>query len=333
MELGNIKLLLVRSDWDIKDYTGAIAMRLGIGRFSYKIPPGLYGLGNPSDGDPIFITANYKYTFDILRKDLKGIDCYILVINTEGINVWCAAGKGTFSTREIIYRISKMGIKKNLKKSKIILPQLGAPSVEPHVIKKMIGVSVIYGPIRSSDIKEFLKNDMKATSEMRKVTFSFYERMILTPLEFISGMKICIVLGAFIALLLAFKGLLRGQDFWNIMIPSLIGITSGSVVFPAVIPFIPLKSFSAGGGILGAIGLSIYWLISGKSIYLGSAFFTAGYFILLIVIASYISFNFTGCTSFTSPSGVKHEAKYFKIFSRILALVSLALMGFGIGGI
>ena len=82
--------------------------RWGIRRMSYRVLPGLYAVGNPDGGSPVFVTANYKMSFDRLRRQLKGIDGWIMVLNTNGINVWCAAGKGTFATAEVVNRISRV---------------------------------------------------------------------------------------------------------------------------------------------------------------------------------------------------------------------------------
>ncbi len=84
------------------DHWGTIKARLGIGRMNYSIIPGLYALGNPDDNSPVLVTANYKMSFDRLREALPDRNVWILVLDTRGINVWCAAGKGTFGTEELV---------------------------------------------------------------------------------------------------------------------------------------------------------------------------------------------------------------------------------------
>ena len=64
----------------------------------FAVDPGLYALRNPGEQAPVLVTANYKMSFDRLRQALPGRDAWILVLDTNGINVWCAAGKGTFAT-------------------------------------------------------------------------------------------------------------------------------------------------------------------------------------------------------------------------------------------
>lgn len=87
------------------DRLGAWKARWGIGRMNYRVEPGLYRLGKPDRRSPVFVSANYKMSFDILRSSLAGRDCWILVLDTKGINVWCAAGKGTFGPMELMGRI------------------------------------------------------------------------------------------------------------------------------------------------------------------------------------------------------------------------------------
>ena len=94
------------------DKLGSCKVRWGFSRISYRIRPGLYAVGYTSDRSMILVTANYKMSFDILRSQLIGINAWILVLDTRGVNVWCAAGKGTFGNDEIVNRIKAVQLKK-----------------------------------------------------------------------------------------------------------------------------------------------------------------------------------------------------------------------------
>jgi len=97
--VARISSTLVRADrW------GSIKARWGVGRMRYIIEPGLYALGSPDEHAPILVTGNYKMSFDQLREALSGRHAWLLVLDTKGINVWCAAGKGTFGTEELVRR-------------------------------------------------------------------------------------------------------------------------------------------------------------------------------------------------------------------------------------
>src|SRR5512143_3827985 len=81
------------SDWSNADRWGMIKSRIGAFRMNYFVAPGLYAIGDPTSNSDVFVTANYKLTFDILRCELKGMNVWLLVLDTKSINVWCAAGK------------------------------------------------------------------------------------------------------------------------------------------------------------------------------------------------------------------------------------------------
>jgi hypothetical protein len=81
----------VSSDLTPADRWGAVTARWGVGRMHFTVDPGLCALGNPHEESPVLATANYKMSFDALRRALPGLDGWILVLDTRGINVWCAA--------------------------------------------------------------------------------------------------------------------------------------------------------------------------------------------------------------------------------------------------
>jgi hypothetical protein len=196
------KIRKVKTQLELQDTLGSIRVRLGIKRDNYKISPGLYAVGNPDHKAHVLVTANYKLTFDSLRKELTGQNLWILVLDTRGINVWCAAGKGTFGTEELILRINLVQLQKIISHKTIILPQLGAPGVNAHEITKNTGFKVVYGPVRAADIPRFLNNNLKAVKEMRKVTFTLKDRLTVIPVELKMALKLFPI---FFALLFIFN--------------------------------------------------------------------------------------------------------------------------------
>ncbi len=156
---------------------------------NYKINPGIYAVGTPDKNSPVLVTANYKLTFDALRKELTDLDAWILVLDTKGINVWCTAGKGTFGTKELVNRISKTRLHEIVEHRTLILPQLGAPGVRAHEVTKQTGFRVIYGTVRAKNIKAFINSGMKATDEMRTVKSNVIDRLVLTPMELVGDIQ------------------------------------------------------------------------------------------------------------------------------------------------
>ena len=147
----------------------------------------------PDDRSPVLVTANYKMSFDKLREALPGRNMWILVLDTQGINVWCAAGKGTFGTTELVNRIESTGLAQVVSHRELILPQLAGPGVAAHEVKRRSGFKVIYGPIRANDLPTFLDAGLKATPEMRLKTFTTRETIALIPLELVAALKVGLI--------------------------------------------------------------------------------------------------------------------------------------------
>lgn len=275
--------------------------RMGYKRSQHCVEPGLYGIGNPTPESPVFVTANYTLSFDALRSNLEGVDAYILVLDTKGINVWCAAGKKTFSTEEIVMRVNATQLKKVVNRHVLILPQLGAPGVSAHEVKQRTGFKVEYGPVRAADLPEYLKTH-QATPAMRQVNFPLRDRLVLIPVDFVR-------------LLLPF--LLAGLVFYFFLgglLPFLAVLTvlfTAGVLFPVLLPWLPSHNFSTKGFFLGFLTAlpfvaSVFfqhpdwtWLHQ-----VGQAL---GYLLAMPAAVAYITLNFTGSTTFTSKTGVRRE--------------------------
>lgn len=321
---------VVDTNLTLKDKLGTLRVRFGINRYNYLIVPGLYAVGKPDKDSKVLVTANYKLTFDVLRKNLKGLDLWILVIDTKGINVWCAAGKGTFGNYEILKVINKVKLKEVIAHNTIILPQLGAPGTAAGVIGKA-GFKVVYGPVRAEDIPEFLSNGMVKTEEMSQVNFNFVDRLVLTPMEFIPDLKYVI---PFLPLLLIFNVFLFG--FNNPIrvleitllnyIPFLAAHFTGSVIVPLLLPYIPFNAFSLKGLTLSII-LCIFLFIN-SSIFLvqDSIIVKASYMLFIMFITSYTALQFTGSSTYTSFSGTTKETVYSIIAGGAACIIGIILL-------
>jgi hypothetical protein len=313
---------LIETTLAVRDIAGSWKARWGINRLNYTVTPGLYGVGNPDAGSPVLVTANYKMTFDRLRKELGGLDAWVLVLDTYGINVWCAAGKRTFGTDELVKRIDLAGLNKLVSHSTLILPQLGAPGVAAHEVKKRTGFKVVYGPVRARDIKEFLKAGMKATKKMRTVSFGFMDRLILTPIE-LTGMWKPVVLIMACLFIAHVTGLLPVT--FSALYPFIGALLAGAVVAPALLPWIPGPAFSWKGWLVG-VGWTMVVLALQRSFFqpLGTLNALALLF-LLPAISAFLTLNFTGASTYTSLSGVKREMRVAVPATVVLASVGIGL--------
>jgi uncharacterized membrane protein len=293
---------------DIKSTSGDITLanrwdhflaRVGVKRNEHLIEPGLYSLGKPTKDSPVFVSANYTLSFDALRSSLAGIDGYILVLDTRGINVWCAAGKGTFGTDELVHRIEATRLHDVISHCLLIVPQLGATGVAAHNVKKRSGFKVEFGPVRAADLPEYLKTH-QATEKMRRVHFTLLDRMVLIPVELKQVMPVLIamiflsLIGGYMAAAAAFTTIL-----------------TGIVLFPILLPWIPTRDFSTKGFIIGGLmalpfALNAFYGMIGETLWLRSGW-ALTYMLTMPSITAFLALNFTGSTTFTSVTGVKRE--------------------------
>lgn len=294
----------VSSEFGFADRLGAWKARWGIGRMSYLVPAGLYAVGNPGPEDAVVVTANYKMSYDIVRRELAGHNVWLLVLETHGINVWCAAGKGTFGTDELVRRIAVSGLADVVSHRRLILPILGAPGVAAHDVRKQAGFTVHYAAVRAADLPEYLGNGMKTTPPMRELTFTFRERLALVPIELVQALAptflISVVLfGLAMALnggALA-SGIRAALALWGAML-------SGAVVAPLLLPWLPGASFAVKGAVAG-LGWTAVWC-AGTGI---AALSAVPLILALPAVSAFFALNFTGSTPFTSRSGVKREMR------------------------
>lgn len=332
-DIGDIKR--IKTTLNKKDNYQNFKARWKVRRDCFRVKTGIYGVGNPDKNSPVLVTANYKLTLDKLRQELEGVDAWILVIDTKGINVWCAAGKGTFGTEEIISKVLKTKLKKLVSHRKIIVPQLGAPGISAHTVTKYTKFKVIYGPVRAEDIPKFIERECKTTKEMRKVHFNLKDRIVLTPIEIISSFKyFSIILGVFIILNLIGNGDITIVETLKISalnsLPYFVALMIGAFLVPVMLPIIPFRSFAFKGATLGLIWSVIVVKLHDSFLFSGDVFVQFGNSILLTCIISFISLNFTGSTTYTSFSGVEKETKRTFLVGGIGLLIGIVFLVIGI---
>ncbi len=314
-----------------RDRLGSMKVRMGIGRMRYLVDPGLYAAGTPSPESPVLVSANYKLSFDTLRKELSGLDAWILVLDTKGVNVWCAAGKGTFGTEEIIRRIEMTKLSKVVSHRRLIVPQLGAPGVSAREVEQQSGFRVTYGPIRAADLRAFLEAGMMATPEMRRVLFPLRDRAVLIPLELSLSLRKAIPIAA---LLFILAGL--GPDGYSLGRAIAVGLPAvgffasaflvGVALVPLFLPWLPGRAFSVKGAVLGtllALGIGI---ASGFHLdSFGGLLSALAWLLIIPTLISFLALNFTGASTYTSLSGVLRETRRALPVHLVFAVTGISL--------
>ena len=306
----------ISSDLSWPDHWGSIKARWGVGRMHYTVDPGLYALGEPNEQSPVLVTANYKMSFDRLREALSNRNAWILVLDTNGINVWCAAGKGTFGTDELVRRIEFSQLNRVVSHRELILPQLSGPGVAAHKVKKRTGFKVLYGPIQATDLSAFLDAGMEATPKMRRKTFTMLERLVLIPVELVSALKwSLLILPAFFLL----GGLGAPSGFWQgvlndglFAVLNLLGaLLAGAILTPILLPWLPGRAFSQKGLIMGLITTLFITLFGAFYLNIRQDYMNIlAWFFLAPALSAYLAMNFTGASTYTSLSGVRKEMRW-----------------------
>ena len=298
-----IRVLGTSLTW--RDVAGGWGVRWGFRRMRYLIAPGLYRIGQPDPDSPVLVTANYKLTIDIVRRELSGMNVWLLVLDTKGVNVWCAAGKGTFGTAELVRRIQSTGLAGIVRHRKLVLPQLGAVGVAAHDVKHATGFSVHYGPVRASDISAYLAAGMRATPDMRQVTFNWRDRLAVAPMEIVGAYKPALIILALLAILDLVRHHRLTTGLAIDMAPFAAAILTGGILVPLLLPWLPSRIFAVKGAVAGLCLAAV--LLKFLPFGLASA---AGTGLLVLAITSYMAMAFTGATTFTTLAGARAEVRW-----------------------
>ncbi len=303
LTIGAVRVPRVATELDWTDRLGAWKARWGISRMHYIVPPGLYAIGAPEPDDPVVVTANYKMSYDLVRQSLSGRNVWLLVLETFGVNVWCAAGKGTFGTDELVERVEATGLAGVVNHRRLLLPILGAPGVAAHEVRHRTGFSVSYATMRAADLPAYLENRMAATPAMREITFTFKERLVLVPVEIVLALKSTAIITVCLFIIGAFSG---GPKAGATMTLAYLGaMLTGVLVGPILLPWLPGPSFAVKGAVAGLGWSAAWYLLAGGAGW--GVTTTVAAFLALPAVSAFYTLNFTGCTTFTSRTGVKKE--------------------------
>ncbi len=319
--VGRVPRVAARLTW--RDWVGSLAVCWNFGRRSYRVEPGLYAVGNPVANSPVLATANYKLSFDALRQELVGLDVWILVLDTQGINVWCAAGKGAFGTEELIHRMDVTGTARVASGAVLILPQLAAPGVAIMEVRRRTGFRVVYGPVRAHDIPAFLNAGMTVTPEMRRVTFTLRERLQVLPVELAQRFipTLLIMLGFCLVAGVGRQGFRLATDQWLGLAGAVwLNYGAGLILTPALLPWLPGRSFALKGAEIGVLTGGALWLLGCYGLAEGIALG-----LLSIAACSFLGLMFTGSTPYTSASGVRREIRWAIPLQIVAAAAGLVL--------
>lgn len=200
-----------------------------------KIEPGLYAVGRPDPNSTVLVTGNFDLTVRRLVQALEDkVSAWVLVVDSAGINVWCAAGGDFLNAEKVIsaLRVSELG--EIVHHRDLVLPQLCANGVDGWRIRREIGWEVHWGPVRAEDIPDYLVAGRDKTDAMRWVRFPLKDRLEM----------VTVTLGFYGLIILLPVAIFWRELFWPVFI-SLVGL---SYFYAVIHPWLPgrdglMKSF------------------------------------------------------------------------------------------
>ncbi len=213
--------------------------------FPNPVEPGLRIIGTPDRKAPLLITSNFHLTVRRVEKALLGQNLFLLVVPTNGINVWCASAGGDLNTHSVITAIKTSRINKRVSHKRIILPQFSASGIDLKLLKKETGRKGLFGPAYARDIPLFL-DDHKSVFKTNRTKFALPFR-----LEMLLAMNFIIWLGVALFTLIVDR-----SAFYTI---SLYFWIAGFVLY-AGFPFMPGKSGWAKAGMI-SIGVILLFAL------------------------------------------------------------------------
>lgn len=145
--------------------------------FPFRSETGLIEIGNPGPDSPVLLTCNFRLTVERVKKALDGMDAHLLVANSRGVNVWCAATGGLLTNHDVVSVLKTSGIAERVGHRRVVLPQLAATGIESRVVREKTGWHVLWGPVDAQDLPNYLKDHSNKSNRMRKVRFGWRKRL------------------------------------------------------------------------------------------------------------------------------------------------------------
>jgi hypothetical protein len=286
----------VTHDWTADERWSQVLGLLGRFGARTRVPPGLYALGTPSDDSPVIATASYRLTFDALRRDLAELSCWILVLDTRGLDVGSAAAAGRFGTDELAGGILSSRLAQIVRHRRIFLPLRAAEAVDVDGVARATGFHALIGPELARDFPRQLRSRDVPSVPAGRPGLAMSEVLAAAPAQIGRSLK---GWTGFAFAGLVYAGLGPGgvnlqralSGGWPLLLLGLAGVLCGSFFGPilyAAFPFVPLW---VGGGCAGIAAAAI--LLQGAGLAAAmDPFLAAGFWLLLPGAGAFLAGRF-----------------------------------------
>lgn len=158
-----------------------------------RVPTGLFPIGNPDARAPVVLTGNYALTVRRVRRALRCRNVWLLITDSGGINVWCAASGGHLTHHDVISTLRTSGVDDAVDHRTVVLPQLAATGVERSKVTDATGWDVVWGPAAADDLPAFLDRGLHTAPSERAVRFPISDRLQMAAMW---AIPMSLILGA-----------------------------------------------------------------------------------------------------------------------------------------
>ncbi len=275
---------------------------------------GLRLIGQPGPDAPVLVTCNFDLTVRRVIRALRGVDCYLLVVSSKGINVWCAACGGLLNAHSIISVLKTSRIADRVRHRRLILPQLSAPGVDVTRVEQETGWHCTFGPVYADDIPAYLGTGYHKTDAMHQAAFPLRQRLEMAvmwagPISLLAGLPLAVFrpasLPGALALVWAFSLFLF-------------------IFYEAILRYVPgpvslVKTTVL--GLAGVVGLLAYGLLVGG----WSAGALAGWSAGTLLTALLLGFDLDGSSPLYAGSTVAYWGRRWPSVYRLWAAIGYEL--------
>jgi len=121
------------------------------------VEPGMKVFGQPDESSPLMMTTNFALTYYTVASDIEsaGLNCYLIVVDTEGLAVDSSVAGRKLTAEKIAEAIKAVKAEEKVKHRKLIIP--GKAARLSGEIQELSGWEVLVGPRDSSEIPKFLQ--------------------------------------------------------------------------------------------------------------------------------------------------------------------------------
>ncbi len=283
---------------------------------TYAVEPGLYYTGAHYDREaPLLVTANYHLTVLLVARRVRAFNVRLLVVDTDGINVWCGASKGQLSNTTIREQLDRYDreLLTGDRKLRLILPKLSLAGVQLQALHKA-KIHPVIGPIYAKDLPAYLSNPPLKDRDDDQVVFGLRMRLFswLPGLVQYVGYSLAAALGLF--------GL---EWLWGIEVPlGLIPLTALlGTAYPILFPWIPGHRFAVKGLWIAAI-VSLGLGALAAAGWINSAGLVAAV-LFVFATALFVGLSYTGNSAVSNYSAVRREIARFLPLDAVLYIACL----------